>query len=73
MKLRPPSPKPGGLAVIAMLIILSILGIFVVANAKRLHQLHTELKIVEHRQMERLQMEPPATLSTNSPALREPR
>jgi len=48
-------------AVVVMLVIMAILGILVVANAKRLHALGRELKIVEQRQVERLQPESRAT------------
>ena len=64
-----------GSAVVVMLVILAILGIFVVANAKRLHQLTQELKIIERRQMERFHAVPTITLTitpTNAPASHEP-
>ena len=77
MKLPHHSPRPHGSAVVVMLVILAILGIFVVANAKRLHQLTQELKIVERRQMERFHAVPTITNlvevapSTNAPASHE--
>lgn len=54
------SSQPRGSAVVVMLVIIAILGIFVVANAKRLHQLKRELKIVERRQLEKF-LPPPST------------
>ena len=56
------SQNTRGSAVVVMLVILAILGIFVVANAKRLHQLSQELKIVERRQLEKFRR---PTVTTN--------
>jgi hypothetical protein len=72
MKLPRHFQRPRGFAVVAILVILSILGIFVVANAKRLHQLNQELKIVERRQIERYHTPPATAPSTNSPVSRDP-
>lgn len=70
MKPRPHSQTRRGSAVVIMLVILSILGIYVVANAKRLHQLEQELKIIERRQLERYSpapANPPATKPIPAP------
>lgn len=61
MKLIRHSSQPRGSAVVVMLVIIAILGIFVVANAKRLHQLKRELKIVERRQLEKFHPPPSTT------------
>jgi len=61
MKLTLHSSQPRGSAVVVMLVIIAMLSIFVVANAKRLHQLKRELNIVERRQLEKFHPPPDTT------------
>jgi Na+/melibiose symporter-like transporter len=73
-----PNRERGFFATIIMIAILGIILIFVAANAKRIYQLDRELKLVEQRQVNRLN--PPASptnhvaasVSTNSPAATPP-
>lgn len=60
-----------GSATIAMLVLLSILLIFVLANVKTLTFLKRELNLVEKRQLQRLNAERPARSAVliGSPAM----
>lgn len=60
----------GFFATILMVAILGIILIFVAANAKRLHQLDQELRLVEQRQISR--HHPPAPTTNCIPAKGRP-
>jgi hypothetical protein len=62
----PATRRQDGMAVIAVVILISIVLIFVVGNARTLDYLRREMRLIETRQTSRLK----ATVAlTNSPAL----
>jgi len=68
MKIQPTSKRrQGGMAVIVMLALLSIMLIWIGASMRSLNRLHTEIKLLEHRQIQRL-----ANFNTNAPAAKMP-
>jgi hypothetical protein len=52
-----------GMAVIAVMVIISILLIYIGGNLRALHLLHKDLKQIEQKQLRRLQVAYPATNS----------
>ena len=52
--LIPSIQRQKGMAVILMLMLLSVLLIYVTANLRSLYALDRELKLTEHRQLQRL-------------------
>ena len=61
--------RPQGLAVIVVLALLAIILLYVTANIRTLNHLKRDLKIIEQKQVQRLQ--PPSsaqTPATNTPA-----
>jgi hypothetical protein len=75
MKISPGSTRrrQDGVAVIVILALLSILLIYVLANARSLHHLGRELKLLEQRQVQRLNSRAITTNSvptTTAPSLR---
>ncbi|MSU60155.1 MAG: hypothetical protein EXS35_18620 [Pedosphaera sp.] len=77
MKLTIFNPTPSGRAhgsergsmVLAMMVILTLMLIYVAATVRTLTQLRQELKLVEQKQIQRLQSPAPAATRTNSAAL----
>jgi hypothetical protein len=47
------SQRQGGVATIAMLVLLSLILTYIAANARTLSQLHRELNLTEQRQLHR--------------------
>lgn len=70
-----PSPAPAGergSAVVVFLALLAIMLMLVAANNRTLFQLHRELQLLDHRQVERLSAIPTNTILTvESPAAPE--
>lgn len=65
---RTPSGERGFM-VIAMMVILAMMLIYVAASTRSLIQLREELKLVEQKQVQRLQFPPPTATRTNTAAL----
>ncbi len=66
MKLQRPRRNQRGMAVIAIMVIISILLIYLMGNARTLNYLGRELKVIEKKQLLRLQ---PPPVATNSPTV----
>ncbi len=67
-----PARRQDGVAVIVMLVLLSLILIYIIANVRSLNQLHRELNLTEQRQVHRLNATQPAAISldkTNAPAV----
>lgn len=63
-----PRNKQGGFLVIALMVILTIMLIYVTIGLRSLNHLRQDLKLVEQKQILRLQA-PPPTVVTNTPAI----
>lgn len=64
MKIRRQNRNQDGMAVIAIIALVSIILIFVAGNLRMLHLLHNDLKLVEQQQTNRLAV---TGISTNLP------
>ena len=62
-------PRRAGSAVIVLLALLAIILIYVAANLRTLYSLSTELRLLERRQVQRLQV---STQSTNAASAARP-
>jgi len=58
-----------GFMIIAMMAILAMMLIYVAASTRSLRQLRQELKLVEQKQVQRLQSPPPSVIVTNRAAI----
>lgn len=58
-----------GFMIIAMMALLALMLIYVAASTRSLHQLRQELKLVEQKQIQRLQSFSPPVPRTNTPAI----
>jgi hypothetical protein len=58
-----------GFMVIAMMVILSMMLIYVAASVRSLSQLRQDLKLVEQKQVQRLQSPTPTSTRTNAAAI----
>ena len=65
-KTSPDAHSQRGMATLVILVLISIIFIYIAANARTLHHLGRELKLIERRQTERVA---PAHSHTNSVAL----
>ena len=55
-----------GMAVLVVIVLLSIMAVFVLSNGRALGQLKQELKLVEKRQLRRLEPKPPTRAVANA-------
>lgn len=68
---RPQSARrrESGFMIIAMMALLALMLVYVAASTRSLHQLRQELKLVEQKQIQRLQSFAPLAPRTNAAAV----
>lgn len=69
MKLNASPRKEGGFLVIVMMVILAIMLMYVMIGLRSLNHLHQDLKLVERKQVQRLQPASLPVVLTNTPAV----
>jgi len=74
MKIRVPSRqrRQSGVAIIVILAMLSIMLVYMTANLQSVHHLGRELKLLEQRQVQRLNSRSPATNSVTETSSSKP-
>jgi hypothetical protein len=64
---QPTGRDQGGAALLVVLVLLASMAVLVVTNTRVLASLDRDLKLIEQKQLRRLQAGPPAARLTNAP------
>ena len=66
------SQRQGGVATIVMLVLLSLILTYIMANTRTLNQLHRELNLIEQRQLNRWGSAQPVIRASTSELIKTP-